>query len=416
MLSLMLKSLRNRLTSVCLTLTVIAIAVALFIGVEVVRNQAKQSFANTISGTDLVVGARSGNINLLLYSVFRLGNATNNIGYDTYERLAQTRGVAWTIPLSLGDSHRGYRVVGTNQDYFTHYQFGQRQSLSLAQGEQFDSLFDVVLGAEVARKLGYDLGEEIVLSHGAGASVSFSEHDDMPFTVVGILAATGTPVDRSLHVSLEAIEAIHVGWQGGTQTHAVNLDQLEQFDLTPKTITAFLVGLESKFQLLNVQRAINTNRSEPLSAVLPGMALAELWTLLDQAEKALAIVAGFVVAVGLTGMLTTLLASLSERRREMAILRAMGAGPRHVFLLLWVEAAALALVGTILGYLLAQLCLLALAPYALAQYGLVLSLAAPTGSVAWMMLSVQVAGSLAGIIPAWRAYRHTLADGLTQRL
>ncbi|GAA4880294.1 ABC transporter permease [Ferrimonas pelagia] len=416
MLSLMLRSMRNRLTSVSLTLTVIAISVALFIGVELVRTQAKQSFANTISGTDLVVGARSGNINLLLYSVFRLGNPTNNIGYDTYERLSQSRGVAWTIPLALGDSHRGYRVVGTNQDYFRHYQYGRQQSLTLAQGQPFNDLFDVVLGAEVANKLGYRLGDHIVLSHGAGGSTSFSEHDDMPFSVTGILAPTGTPVDRSLHVSLEAIEAIHLGWQGGTRTQGVDLAQIDQFDLTPKTLTAFLVGLESKFQLLNVQRAINTNKSEPLSAVLPGMALAELWTLLDQAEKALAIVAAFVVAVGLTGMLTTLLASLNERRREMAILRAMGAGPRHVFLLLWSEAALLALLGTVLGYLLAQLTIVALAPLALAQYGLVLSMGLPTGSVAWMMVAVQIAGSLAGLVPAWRAYRHTLADGLTQRL
>ncbi|GAA5189226.1 ABC transporter permease [Ferrimonas gelatinilytica] len=416
MLNLMLQSMRNRLTSVCLTLTVIALAVALFIGVELVRTQAKQSFANTLSGTDLVVGARSGNLNLLLYSVFRLGNATNNIGYDTYQRLAQTRGIDWTIPLALGDSHRGYRVIGTNLDYFRHYQFGQRQSLHFAQGDPFDDLFEVVLGAEVARTLGYQLGDALTLSHGAGGSTSFVHHDEMPFTVVGILSPTGTPVDRSLHVSLEAIEAIHAGWQGGARVHGVNADEINQYDLTPKTITAFLVGLKSKFQLLNVQRAINTERSEPLSAVLPGMALAELWALLGQAEKALAIVSAFVVAVGLTGMLTTLLASLGERRREMAILRAMGAGPRHVFMLLWAEAALLALFGTLLGYLLAQGVILALAPLALAQYGLVLTPSLPTGTVAWMMLGVQLTGSLAGVLPAWRAYRHTLADGLTQRL
>lgn len=416
MLKLMLQSLRNRLTSVLLTLTVIAVAVALFIGVELVRSQAKQSFANTISGTDLVVGARSGNINLLLYSVFRLGNATNNIGWDTYQHLADTRGIAWTIPLSLGDSHRGYRVLGTNQAYFEHYKFGSKQSLTLAKGAPFEGLFEVVLGSEVAHKLGYQLGDELALAHGAGGSTSFSLHDDMPFVVVGILNPTGTPVDRTLHVSLEAIEAIHVGWQGGVRTHGVEVGQVKQMDLTPKTITAFLVGLENKFQLLGVQRAINTYRGEPLSAVLPGMALAELWTLLSQAEKALAIVAAFVVAVGLTGMLTTLLASLNERRREMAILRAMGAGPRHIFLLLWAEAALLALVGTLLGYLLAQAVILILAPLALSHYGLVLSLDLPSGTILWMMLAVQLAGSAAGLIPAWRAYRHTLADGLTQRL
>ncbi|WP_417349610.1 ABC transporter permease [Ferrimonas sp.] len=416
MLSLMTRSMANRRTSVGLTLAVIALSVALFIGVEMVRTQARQSFANTISGTDLVVGARSGSINLLLYSVFRLGDATNNIGYDTYRRLAGTKGVAWTIPLALGDSHKGYRVVGTNLDYFRHYRYGKGQSLALSEGGPFEGLFDVVLGAEVASKLGYQLEDQLVLSHGAGASVSFSKHDEMPFTVVGILAPTGTPVDRSLHVSLEAIEAIHLGWQGGGRRYAVSGDQVGQYDLTPKTITAFLVGLESKLRLLGVQRAINTNRSEPLSAILPGMALSQLWALLSQGERALAIVSGFVVAVGLTGMLTTLLASLGERRREMAILRAMGAGPRHIFLLLWGEAALLSLIGTLFGYLLAQLSVLVLAPWARSQYGLELSLGMPADSVLWMMGAVQLAGTLAGIVPAWRAYRHTLSDGLTQRL
>ncbi|WP_028113542.1 ABC transporter permease [Ferrimonas kyonanensis] len=416
MLTLMARSLSNRRTSVGLTLLVITLSVALFIGVEMVRTQARQSFANTISGTDLVVGARSGSINLLLYSVFRLGDATNNIGYDTYRRLASTKGIAWTIPLSLGDSHRGYRVVGTNLDYFRYYRFGQGQSLSLAKGVPFSGLFEVVLGSEVAAKLGYQLEDELVLAHGAGGSVSFSKHDEMPFRVVGVLAPTGTPVDRSLHVSLEAIEAIHLGWQGGSRRYAVSGEQAAEYDLTPKTLTAFLVGLDSKLQLLGVQRAINTNRSEPLSAILPGLALSQLWALLSQGERALAIVSGFVVAVGLIGMLTTLLASLGERRREIAILRAMGAGPRHIFLLLWGEAALLSLVGTLLGYLLAQLGVLALSPWARSNYGLELSLGLPANSVLWMMVAVQIAGSLAGVLPAWRAYRQTLNDGLTQRL
>ncbi|WP_315982867.1 ABC transporter permease [Aliamphritea spongicola] len=209
------KSLLNRRTSVVLTIISIAVSVALLLGVEKVRDQAKQSFANTISGTDLIVGARSGSVQLLLYSVFRIGDASNNITWQSYQDIAGHSRVAWTIPISLGDSHRGYRVVGTNTDYFKHYKYGRKQPLVFTEGQQFSALHDVVLGAEVAAKLGYQMGDELVVAHGTG-NASFAKHEDQPFKVSGILAPTGTPVDRALYVSLEAIEAIHVDWQSGT--------------------------------------------------------------------------------------------------------------------------------------------------------------------------------------------------------
>ncbi|MFI3246070.1 MAG: ABC transporter permease [Ferrimonas sp.] len=413
---LMWKSLLNRRSSVLLTVFMIAISVALFVTVELVRKQAKQSFTNTIASTDLLVGARSGDINLLLYSVFHLGQPTANMSWHSYQAINQLNGVQWTVPLMLGDSHRGYRVLGTTEGYLTHYRYGQQQSLSVRQGAWFSGLFDVVLGSEVAAKLNYKLGDSLVLAHGTGSSVSFSNHDNMPFTVSGILAPTGTPVDRTLHVSLAAIEAIHIGWQGGVQTQQVDVDQLNQYSLEPTAISAALVGLSSKFQLLSVQRFINNYRAEALSAVLPGMALAQLWRLLSQAEVALQLLTICVVLIGLTGMVTTMLASLNERRREMAVLRAIGAGPRHIFGLLWCETMLLAIIGTLGGLLLAQLLLLIAAPWALHHYGLQLSLHLPDGQLTLMLGAILATAATIALLPAWRAYRTTLADGLSQRL
>ena len=157
LLRLTLRSLWNRRASLLLTLLAIALSVSLLLGVEYIRKEAKSSFLSTISGTDLVVGARSGPVQLLLYSVFRIGNATNNIGWQSYQDIAANPLVAWTIPISLGDSHQGFRVLGTNQDYFRHYQYGNKQSLQFAQGQAFSAVFEAVLGAEVAHKLGYKL-------------------------------------------------------------------------------------------------------------------------------------------------------------------------------------------------------------------------------------------------------------------
>ncbi len=203
------RSLLNRRGTALLTILAIAMSVTLLLGVEKIRRDAKASFANTISGTDLIVGARSGSVQLLLYSVFRIGNATNNISWKSYRDLASESAIAWTIPLSLGDSHRGFRVLGTNLDYFEHYRYRSGRALVFSEGVPFDDLYDAVLGADVAKELGYALGQAITIAHGTG-DVSFAMHDDKPFRVSGILEKTGTPVDRTVHVSLEGIEAIHV--------------------------------------------------------------------------------------------------------------------------------------------------------------------------------------------------------------
>ena len=140
------KSIANRRLTTTLTVASIAISVALLLGVEKLRHSARESFQNTISGTDLIVGARTGGVQLLLYAVFRMGNATNNISWDSYQELAAHPEVLWTVPLSLGDSHRGYRVLGTSQAYFEHYRYGRKQSLSFAEGKPFHDVFDAVLG------------------------------------------------------------------------------------------------------------------------------------------------------------------------------------------------------------------------------------------------------------------------------
>jgi putative ABC transport system permease protein len=418
LLRIALASLANRRFTALLTVFAIALSVCLLLAVERVRTEARASFASTISGTDLIVGARSGSVNLLLYSVFRIGNATNNIRWDSFETLAKHPQVKWAIPLSLGDSHRGYRVLGTDTGYFEHYRYGRGQPLQLAQGKPFADLFEVVLGAEVAEALNYKLGDQIVLAHGV-ATVSLTQHDDKPFRVVGILARTGTPVDRTLHISLAGMEALHVDWQNGMPARGnakVSAEQARDMHLQPKAITAVLLGLKSKVATFAVQRQVNEYRGEPLLAILPGVALQELWSLMGTAEKALFVVSLFVVLTGLIGMLTAILTSLNERRREMAILRSVGARPWHIAGLLVLEALTLALAGAALGLALLYGGIAASQGWVQAQYGLYLPLALPS-AYEWSLLgAILGAALLMGGVPAWRAYRQSLADGLSIRL
>lgn len=408
------KSMRNRKFTVCLTVLSIGLSVTLLLGVERIRTESRESFTNTISGTDLVVGARSGPVQLLLYSVFHIGHATNNISWQSYQEIAGFPAVSWTIPISLGDSHRGYRVMGTSTNYFTHFRYGNKQNLKFTKGVPFSDLYDAVLGAEVARKLDYGLGKSIVLSHGAG-EVSFIKHDDKPFTVVGILAPTGTPVDQTIHVSLEGIEAIHLGWNEGspvTKTR-ISADQAKRFKLTPKAITAFLVKLQSPIATFKVQRTINQYREEPLTAILPGVALQQLWELVGVAEKALIVVSSFVVVVVLFGMLTTLMTSLNERRREMAILRSVGARPLHVFSLIIGEAIVVTALGIIAGSILLYGLLVIAQPLLMARFGLYIHLSFFSTHELLLMGIVLLAGIVAGFVPGWKIYRYSLNDGMT---
>ena len=412
---LALHSLRNRWLTALLTVLSIALSVMLLLGVEKVRIAARASFANTISGTDLIVGARAGELQLLLYAVFRMGNATNNLSWRSYEELAARPQVKWMVPLSLGDSHKGFRVLGTNGDYFKHYQYRDHTPLRLASGKLFDDLFDVVLGADVARKLHYHPGDKIILAH--GMSEIGAHHDATPFRVSGILQKTGTPVDRTLHVSLKAIEAIHVDWRKGYRRPgaATPAALLRRMRLRPKSVTAALVGLKSRLQVFGFQRFVNNYRDEPLTAVMPGIALYRLWGLVGTAEKALLAVSMMVVLTAILGLMTMILSTLNERRREMAILRSVGAGPRTLVGLLVSEAGLLTLIGVGLGVLALYAALWILRPLIDNAYGLLLDIDAP--SVAeWEMLGVIVlAGLLAGLLPAFRAYRLSLADGMMVR-
>ncbi|BAP81263.1 ABC transporter permease [Pseudomonas sp. MT-1] len=419
LLRLALASLNNRRFTALLTVFAIALSVCLLLAVERVRTEARASFASTISGTDLIVGARSGSVNLLLYSVFRIGNATNNIRWESFEHFAEHPRVSWAIPISLGDSHRGYRVMGTSSAYFDHYRYGRKQPLQLAQGRPFaEDPFEVVLGAEVAEALKYTLDDQLVLAHGV-ATVSLVKHDDKPFRVVGILKHTGTPVDRTLHINLAGMEALHIDWQNGMPARGaarIDAEQARQLDLQPKQITAFMLGLNSKIATFTLQREINGYRGEPLLAILPGVALQELWSLMGTAEQALFVVSLFVVLTGLIGMLTAILTSLNERRREMAILRSVGARPWHIAGLLVVEAFSLALAGALFGLLLLYVAIAVAQGPLQSHYGLYLPLALPSVYEWSLLAGILLAGLLMGCVPAWRAYRQSLADGLSIRL
>lgn len=406
-LRLAYKSLLSRKGSVILTLLALTVSIVVLLGVEHVRHQAKASFSNTVSGVDLIVGARTGSLNLLLYSVFRMGSPTNNISWDAYQQIASAKQVAWAIPIALGDAYRGYRVMGTTPDYFSHFRYGSKRKLQFASGSAFSGVLDVVLGSEVARKFAHKLGDQVVLAHGV-ASTSFSLHDDKPFHVVGTLAPTGTPVDQTVHVSLQGIEAIHMDWQQGVRIPGkpVSPEQLAALDLQPASITAFMLGLNSKMATFSMQRKINNYPREPLMAILPGVALSELWQMMGTFEHTLRLISICILLSALLGLSAMLLASIREREHEIQLLRVIGAPPLFLFLLIELEALLITLVAFVLSSALLYVALIVAGDHLASEFGLHLSTHIWSEDNASIMMLVVFSTLIAAAIPSLKAYRH----------
>ena len=418
MLNLLVRSLWNRRGTAVLTIFSISISVTLLLGVENIRQGVRTSFSSAVSGTDIIVGARGGSLQLLLYSIFRIGNAPNNLSLESYNEFRNNRRVRWTIPLSLGDSHRGFRVLGTNQDYFKYFRYGSKKKLEFTKGKSFSEVFDAVIGSEVANNLKYQLNGNIIIAHGTG-NISFLKHEDRPFKVVGILRPTGTPVDQTIHVSLEGITAMHIDWKSGApplEGEGLSSEDIMKLDLKSEEITSFLIGLKSKIHAFDLQREINSYKEEPLSAIMPGVALQELWNILRTAETGLRVISWFVLFAGLLGMITALLSGLNERRREMAILRSVGAGPSTISFLLIFEAMVLTFTGILFGLFFLYITLFVSQPLLEAYFGLFI----PINSISFKELillgGILLTGMLMGVIPAFKAYRQSLVDGMTIRL
>ena len=411
------KSISNRRLTSGLTLLSIALGVFLLLGVERIREGAKESFEHTLSGTDLIVGARSGSVELLLYSIFHMGTPRNNISWESYQDISKRSEVEWSVPLSLGDSHRGFRVIGTSPDYFQHVQFGNQQHLKMTRGKAFKGIFDVVIGSDVAKKLQYNIGDKLILSHGM-SEVSFQQHDDRPFTLVGILEKTNTPIDKVLLVSLAAIEVIHIGWENGAPpvdgSGKLKVEGLSHIE--PKEITAFLLKLKSKAYIFSLQRAINDYIEEALSAILPGITFRELWRTLSSADQTLFLISILIILSTLLGMTAAILTSLEERRREVAILRSIGAKPRDIILLFLSEAVFLGFGGCLLGLAMVYAFLFVASPYINQQFGINIPIQSPSMYDLYLLGAITGSSIIAGLIPALRAYKKSLADGLSLRL
>ena len=380
-----------------------AISVAILLGVFKIRDDTKTSFSNAISGVDLVVGAKGSPTELILYSVFHIGRATNTIAASYEKSLMSIKPVAWVVPVQLGDSFRGYPVVGTSIEFFTRIK-AQGRHLELSEGKALTdpTLFEVVLGSNVAKNTQLKLGEQIAITHGSGTGPK-QDHSNSPFRVVGILKPNGTPIDNAVFISTNAFDALHDIEEGGIQFAKLNPDS---------QVSAFYVGLKDRGSVFSVRRQIDALPNAGLMGVMPGVALDDLWSTMEVAENALLIISLGVLITTILGITATLLVSLENRRRELAIFRAIGAKPYQLLRLVLFEALLISLIGIALGWLMLQIAILLSADYFRTSWGVVTSIGLPTTYDLLSLLALVIVVLLCACIPAIKAYRMALNEEL----
>lgn len=411
----------NRRLPLALAVGAVALACALMLTTERLREGLRSGFSQALSGTDLIVAARSHPIQILLATVFHIGQPTQNISRGAVESLAKLPQVAWVVPIALGDSFRGHPVVATSSVFFQQIRTGDRRPLAFASGEAFadGGSLQVVLGAAVAQRFGLTPGDRVVLAHGTGVIAS-SDHAQHPFQVVGVLAATGTPIDRTLLIALESHQALHSDWvagvapvRPGSRSEATRTDSGAAASKLPSSLTAALVGLHQRGTVFSVQRNLESPRPEPLSAVLPGVALDELWQVVGQAERLVWLTGILVGVAALAGLVGVMLAGLEARRRELAVLRSLGARPSTLVQLVIWEGAIVAAIGNTLGILASTGALLAFEPWLRARLGIELATADGSIGLLGVVVGIQACAMIVAALPGWRALRLSLADGLT---
>ena len=391
--SMALAALRHKPLATCLNLLLMAIGVAMMTFILSASRQLEEGAMKDANGIDMVVGAKGSPLQLILSSIYHIDIPTGNIPAAAQAELAANPLVAEAIPLALGDSYQGYRIVGSTADYIRHYG-GQAAS-----GVLFGGSMQVVLGAEVARRTGAALGARFAGSHGlvAGGEV----HAHAPYTVVGILRPTGTVLDRLIVTPVASVWRVHE--TDPDEPHA-------QVNAAEHEVTALLVRYASPLAAVSLPRRVNSQTR--LQAAQPALESAKLFELVGVGADVLRAIAAIVLAVAALSMFVALYHALEERKTDLAILRALGAPPRKLLLLLLTQGLALALGGAVLGWLLGHCGVGLLGALMEGQQNLALSAWSIDPQEAWLLPAALLVGLLASIVPAVRAYRTDIAATL----
>jgi putative ABC transport system permease protein len=369
-------------------------------GVIAASMQFVQAIQNTLvrdaQAVDLVVGAKGSGLQLMLAALYHVDVSPGNIKLKALDEVRQQRFVKQVVPVSIGDTHQGFRIVGTTAAFAGLY------GLELAQGRWFSAPMQAVVGAQVARQFQWPLGAQFLGYHGLGQTGTV--HEDQRYEVVGLLKPTGTVVDRLILTPLESVWLVHEGQPADAQEARDLLEERE--------VSAALVQYASPLAAAIVPRAINA--SDTLQAASPAVESARLMQLLEPATRLVQVIGLAVGVAAMASIFLALMQAAAQRRHEFAVMRLMGASVAQVFGLVWIESALLGLLGGVAGVVLSQALLWAASVWFSHPGSWAVETALWQPMYAWLLAAVIGLSGMAALWPAWRAARVDVAHELSQ--
>lgn len=404
------RSLKQHAFSTLVTVVSVALASGLVLSIYAIETQAREAFAGGGTAYDAVLGARGSQLQLVLNTVFHLETSPGNIPWSLYETVKKDDRVALAVPYALGDNYKGFRIVGTTVDAFPATDFDDKGRLVAGAGRVFDpACREAVVGSFVAERTGLVVGAKIHPYHDLVYDERLRHEEE--YVVVGIRAPTNTPSDRVVWIPIEGIFRMKGHVLRGTGTEYTAKDSEEVPD-SAKEVSAVMLKLKSSSMGFQLQQTINTQGKVATLAWPIGAVMADLFDKMGWVYKVLTLVANLVCVVAAASILASIYNTINERRREFAILRALGARKSTVFAAIVMESAAISAIGAAAGFIVYAAVMLGAAHVVRAQTGVVVEVFRFHWVLVIAPLGMTALGALCGLVPAFKAYKTDVAANL----
>ncbi len=402
----------NRKLTTVMTIISVALGAGLISTVLTLREETQRRFEEEGQAFDLVIGAKGNPLQLVLSTVYFLDMPTGNMDAHEFEEIRAMEDVTAAFPVAMGDTYKGYRIVGTERGLMD-FTWGERKPYALAEGRYFEKPFEAVLGAAAARDSRLKVGDTFTGTHGfVAAPGADDDHADKPYTVVGIMALSGTPNDRAIFCDIESVWDAHS--HGGEEAEEGHDHEHEhEHGHAHEEITAALVKLASP--ALRFEYKDNINKNFNVMAAVPVNEVQKLYEqLLGTAKTVLLAIGYLVVVISSMSILIGLYMSILQRRRDLAVMRALGATRGEIFGAVLIEALWVTLLGLAVGWAVGSLVCWALGVYLTTRLGFQISAVSFSADLVTAYSAVVLMGLLAGMLPAWQAYRTDVARDLAE--
>ena len=419
LLGLAWKNISFKPLSTLLSLTLFALGVGLISLLFLLQDQLQKNFERNLAEVDLVIGAKGSPLQMILSSMYHIDAPTGNISLGSIGPFMNPRHplIKSALPISLGDSYRGFRIVGTTQEMEDWY------NLEIAEGEWYQSDFDVTIGASVAQKLEIGIGYTFRSSHGLNDDEDLEHEDAQEFIVKGILAPSGTVVDQLILTTPQTYRQIHDHEESDDDHNHESQSVHDDHDHRSlaslraedenKEITNLLLRFKGRnFQALNMQRSINENTD--MQAATPAIEITRLFAMMSDAERALTILAIVIILVSGLSIFISLFSSLRERRYELSLMRVMGGTKRTLFTLLILEGIILAFLGFIIGMIVSHVGMEIIGSVTNEDYRYDFSGMYFLRKEGYLLIGALIIGLLASLIPAFQASQTDISETLTK--